>query len=72
MYKRQDEERTSFKQQLLEITKEISNMLTNVLLWSKTQLEGTKVNLVSVDVKSVLENALSIEKKLALKKKVFS
>ena len=64
-----DEERTSFKQQLLEITKEISNMLTNVLLWSKTQLEGTKVNLVSVDVKSVLENALSIEKKLALKKR---
>lgn len=63
-----DEERTSFKQQLLEITKETSNMLTNVLLWSKTQLEGTKVNLVSVDVKSVLENALSIEKKLALKK----
>lgn len=63
-----DEERASFKQQLLELTKETSNMLTNVLLWSKTQLEGTKVNLISLDVKSLLENALNLEKKLALKK----
>jgi two-component system sensor histidine kinase/response regulator len=63
-----DEERATFKQQLLEITKETSSMLTNVLLWSKTQLEGTKVNLISLDVKNVLENALNLEKKLALKK----
>lgn len=63
-----DEERIVVKQQLVEITKDTSNMLTNLLLWSKTQLEGTKVNLIRVDVKYVLANAFSIEKKLALKK----
>lgn len=63
-----EEERSSFEQQLLEITKDTSNMLTNLLSWSKTQLEGTKANLVRLEVKTVLENAFGIEKTLASNK----
>ncbi len=65
-----DEERTIFKQQLLEITVDTSNMLTNLLSWSKTQLEGTRANLIRLEVKTALIKGLNIEKNIALKKGV--
>lgn len=62
------EERAIFKQQLLEITIDTSKMLTNLLSWSKTQLEGTKANLTRLKVKTALINGLNIEKNIAIKK----
>lgn len=64
------EERTLFRQQLLEITIDTSKMLTNLLSWSKTQLEGTKANLTKLEVKTALINGLNIEKNIAIKKGV--
>lgn len=64
------EERINFKQQLLEITIDTSNMLTNLLSWSKSQLEGARANLTSLEVKSSLVNGLNIEKNVAAKKGV--
>lgn len=65
-----DEERTLFRQQLLEITIDTSKMLTNLLSWSKTQLEGTKANLTKLEVKTALINGLNIEKNIAIKKDI--
>lgn len=63
------EERTSIKQQLLQITRDTSDMLTNVLTWSKSQImEGTHVNLLPIDVKTALINGLAIEQNIAIKK----
>ncbi|RZJ69243.1 MAG: ATP-binding protein [Flavobacterium sp.] len=63
-----DEERLLLKQQLLEITKNTSSMLTNVLSWSKTQLEGSHAELVSVNIKQTLANGLNIERNNAKRK----
>ncbi|MBP8067307.1 MAG: HAMP domain-containing histidine kinase [Pedobacter sp.] len=60
----------SLRKRLLEITIDTSAMLTNVLSWSKTQMEGARAELVALNVKSALTNGLTIEKNLALKKGV--
>lgn len=64
------EERSLLKQQLLEITKNTSSMLTNVLSWSKTQLEGSHAELVPVNIKQTLANGLNIERNNANRKGV--
>ncbi|WP_225872558.1 sensor histidine kinase [Pedobacter polaris] len=58
------------KKQLLQITKDTSNMLTNVLSWSKTQMEGSYTDLKPLPVSTSLVNGLSIEKIIAEKKGV--
>ncbi|RZL39123.1 MAG: HAMP domain-containing histidine kinase [Pedobacter sp.] len=65
-----NEERMVLKQQLLEITRNTSSMLTNVLSWSKTQLEGSHAELVPVDIKQTLANGLNIERNHANRKGV--
>ncbi len=64
------EERMSLEQQLLQITRDTSDMLTNLLSWSKTQMEGAHVDLVALPVKEVLNEGLGIEKNIAVKKGV--
>jgi two-component system sensor histidine kinase/response regulator len=63
-----EEESKDLKQRLLEITRDTSSMLTNVLSWSKTQMEGAHANLISLNVKEAIVNGLNIEQKLAHKK----
>ena len=63
-----EQEITNLRHQLLETTRETSNMLTNVLSWSKTQLEGTKANLIPIDVKNAIINGLNIKKNVANRK----
>lgn len=62
------EERLTLEQQLLQITRATSEMLTNVLTWSKTQMEGAYVDLVVLDVKQTLFDSLAIERNMANKK----
>lgn len=64
------EERMSLEQQLLQITRDTSDMLTNLLSWSKTQMEGAHVDLTVLSLKEVLTEGLSIEKNIALRKGV--
>ncbi|WP_461790565.1 sensor histidine kinase [Pedobacter sp.] len=56
--------------QLLELTNGTSEFLGNLLAWSKSQLEGTKVNLVTIDFNTLLDGVLSSVCPLATKKQV--
>jgi len=66
----EEKERMSLKQRLLEITRDTSSMLNNVLSWSKTQMEGARAELIPLNVKDALTNGLNIEKNLSIKKGV--
>jgi two-component system sensor histidine kinase/response regulator len=65
-----EKERQNIKKQLLQITRDSSAMLTNVLSWARTQMEGAHAELVVTEIKSVLENGLNIEKNISAKKGV--
>lgn len=64
------EERMVLKKQLLDVTRATSTMLTNVVSWTKTQLEGAYATLTPVNVSDALKTGLAIEKNLAEKKGV--
>ena len=67
-----EDERQSFEKNLLTSTRGTKQMVTNLLLWSKAQMGGVKVNLVAVDVKKnvyeIFKTYYSIanEKRIAL------
>lgn len=65
-----EEENQLVKQSLLQVTKDTSEMLTNVLMWSKSQLDGTRVDIVEIDVDTELEKGLSLERNIAAKKNI--
>ena len=54
--------------QLLQITRDTSEMLMNLLSWSKTQLQGGNVQLKALDVNEALQGWLKIENTIANKK----
>lgn len=62
------EEDTQIKQRLFQVTKDTSEMLANVLSWSKSQLDGAKVDIVKVDVAYELRKGLNLEKNIADRK----
>lgn len=64
-------ERLDLEKQLLQITRDTSTMLTNVLSWTKTQMEGAHVKLESVAVGAALIEGLAVEKNISIKKGVF-
>lgn len=64
-------ERLDLEKQLLQITRDTSAMLTNVLSWTKTQIEGgAHVKFESVAVGAALIEGLAIEKNISIKKGV--
>ncbi|RZJ74060.1 MAG: HAMP domain-containing histidine kinase [Flavobacterium sp.] len=63
-------ERIGLEKHLLQITRDTSEMLNNVLTWSKSQLEGPKVSLIRLNVGEILKNGLSIEKNISQRKGV--
>ncbi|MCJ0743017.1 sensor histidine kinase [Pedobacter montanisoli] len=67
MSKEEDEQVQS---SLLQVTKDTLEMLTNVLMWSKSQLDGTRVDIVEVDVADELGKGLSLERNIANKKDI--
>lgn len=66
----EEDERKMLNNKLLQITKDTSEMLTNVLSWSKTQMEGSSADLRPLNVFIALRNGLSVEKTIAEKKGV--
>jgi len=58
------------KQRLFDVTKDTSEMLTNVLSWSKSQFDGARVDFVKVDVACELRKGLSLETNIAYKKDI--
>lgn len=61
-------ERASLEKALLKSTNNAVEMLSNLLNWSKSQMEGPQVRLVEVDLLSVLLGTLEMEKMQAFKK----
>lgn len=64
------DDREMLEVQLLELTNGTSDFLTNLLSWSKSQLEGTKVKLENIELPSLIENVLPAILPLAVKKNI--
>ena len=69
-YDLKEEEKKMLGDELLTLTKNTSNMLSNLLTWSKMQMDGRGVRLSSVHVYDVIERVLSIQKIVADKKSI--
>lgn len=65
-----DLERQEVKKQLLSITRNTSDMLMNILSWSKSQMAGSGMQLATLDVGEALTKSLRIEHNLAAKKEI--
>jgi len=67
-YKLDEGERLSINKELLNSTQNTQEMLANLLLWSKSQMQGTTVNLVKLDLKKTLQTTLQIHQAVAAEK----
>jgi Signal transduction histidine kinase len=63
-----DEDKAYFEGSLRDLTKNTSDMLYNLLIWSKAQMEGIKLSLKELPLYGSLYNILVVEKSIALKK----
>ncbi|MBC7615032.1 MAG: HAMP domain-containing histidine kinase, partial [Pedobacter sp.] len=63
-------ERPALEKSLLNTTNNTIEMLSNLLHWSKSQMEGPIVNLTEVNLLKVLLGTLKMEKMQALKKDI--
>jgi signal transduction histidine kinase len=63
-------ERTEIKKELLSLTGNTSDMLVNLLIWSKAQMEGAKTNLRRIKVTETLQSTLEVQERLARKKDI--
>jgi len=62
------EESEHMKQELLDLTKNTSHMLQNLLLWSQAQMKGAGLQLKPVHLKDILTKATEYQKSIAIKK----
>lgn len=63
-----DEERKEAEQHLLSLSTHTSEMLNNLLFWSKSQLEGNKQTLRTHHLHEVLSNTIQLQSEVAAKK----
>ncbi len=63
-------DRQSIEASLLNETKNTQQMLSNLLLWSKTQMEGVTVNLLPVNLKESILPAIKAQQSIAIEKKI--
>ncbi|MGF1923136.1 MAG: sensor histidine kinase [Bacteroidia bacterium] len=63
-------ERLALEKTLLNSTNNAMEMLSNLLHWSKSQMEGSSVNIVETNLLSLLSSTLEMEKTHAQKKGV--
>lgn len=64
------EEREIVEGDLLTVTQNTLNMLSKLLIWSKSQMDGVVVKLSDVNLLETLKNTLEMERILALKKNI--
>ncbi len=67
-YGLEKEEREIVEGDLLKVTQNTLNMLSKLLIWSKSQMDGVMVKLSDVNLKDALKSTLELERMLALKK----
>jgi signal transduction histidine kinase len=63
-------DRQSIEASLLNETKNTQLMLSNLLLWSKTQMEGVSVNLLPINLKDSILPAIKLQQSIAAEKKI--
>jgi two-component system sensor histidine kinase/response regulator len=65
-----NQERVIIEQELLSATNSTMDMLANLLQWSKSQMEGPAVNLVSANLLNIIKSTLDMGKTQAGKKDI--
>jgi signal transduction histidine kinase len=65
-----EQDKKEFELQLLEKTRYASDMLSNLLAWAKTQMNGVKVNLTETDLKAIIDEAVNTKISAAEKKQL--
>ena len=69
-YDLESSEREGMEKSLLTSTNHAIVMLSNLLSWSKSQMEGASVHIMPLNLLQVLSNTLEMEKILAAKKEI--
>jgi signal transduction histidine kinase len=64
------EEREVVEGDLLKVTQSTLNMLSKLLVWSKSQMDGVTVKLSDLNLNDTLKNTLEMERIMALKKDI--
>lgn len=67
-FKMDEHERSSIKKHLLNATQHTQQMLSNLLSWSKSQMNGVTVNMTRLDLKEVLQSTFNIHQTIAAEK----
>jgi two-component system sensor histidine kinase/response regulator len=67
-YPLSDEEKKEIELKLLSLTKNTSNMMSNLLSWSKSQLEGVQVNIKPLNLLITLRDILKVGASIAYDK----
>lgn len=64
------EEREVVESDLLRVTQSTLNMLSKLLIWSKSQMDGVAVKLSDMNLYETLKNTLEMERIMATKKEI--
>ena len=64
------EEREVVEGDLLKVTQSTLNMLSKLLIWSKSQMDGVTVKLSDLNLNDTLKNTLELERIMATKKNI--
>jgi len=67
-YQLNDTERVDIERQLLNRTKDTSYLLTNVLAWTKGQMDAVEVKVSSLNLRQTLDNTLKLVQSIAEEK----
>jgi len=62
------QEKQRFENELLQITRNTQDMLSNLLFWSKTQMEGQGINLTEINVSEALKKVIDVQAAAAIRK----
>jgi two-component system sensor histidine kinase/response regulator len=63
-------QRMALKKELLEATNGTMDMLTNLLQWSKSQMEGPAVNILSINLNAAIKSTLEMGRAQAARKDI--
>ena len=69
-YELDEEDKKKIKLELLNLSRNTSDMLANLLYWSSARIKGVQLNIVKVNIQHVLEKVLSVQGIIATAKSV--
>lgn len=69
-YELEEQDRKKMKLDLLDLSRNTSDMLVNLLYWSSARIKGVQLNIVKVNMQRVLEKVLSVQGIIAAAKSI--